>query len=556
MRLAALRNAGHAGGRALLDHVELDSVSSHSVWRWEKILAAAMIVSMRRWLEEMYARTVCLHKHLASEKLIVEPDIKFTYEILRVRCDATNTPACQSSKAHVMETCSAFGPAGIYDCTGYEGHLQRSDVCKVAGGKAAATSTSRWLYPDLYRIPDTGFGGKELRQAMLQQIKSTGARAWNEPAHEGLHGQHRKHVRILLAASDQGPDQAKCHQLLQHETDDNEYMLYFRQWCYRHVAALIVKRKLASIHKMLPDVKYWASIAKIINSWRSSGKSRRFKEEWRSMFGSDAAKRATKRLPPRPLRGRWGSKQESETHLLRCGRQELTAVFAKVFPRSCNPDHDAEADVADRAIEDGLDDQEQDYSKKMGRWQREAALALADADFWFMMFSSNSIGSAINMFENFLMKPLDKMDHTLDAMQCGGRLDEAPLFVQLVAFKSAKVLEKLEMLLQDGAVSNHRLPGFQEILGTEDESTALPLPWPARIVFLALQVACDYIFRVDYQLSDWPSILIWFVVSPPDEFCQRRKDISEVLLEWVAAGTAAADTIAKSMDKCCTLFKQ
>lgn len=63
-----------------------------------------------------------------------------------------------------------------------------------------------------------------------------------------------------------------------------------------------------------------------MNTWRASGHAKKIVDAWIQMHGSSTAPR---RLPPRALRGRWGSCELAEEFLLACGMDKLPKVFAE-----------------------------------------------------------------------------------------------------------------------------------------------------------------------------------------------------------------------------------
>ena len=99
----------------------------------------------------------------------------------------------------------------------------------------------------------------------------------------------------------------------------------FRQWCLAHELALLVKDQLASLET------YWGSLAKLINVWRTGSNAKALRASWSFLYGTDRAKSAAGKLPPRPLRGRWGSASRTEAVVLHATRSELTAVFKDCF---------------------------------------------------------------------------------------------------------------------------------------------------------------------------------------------------------------------------------
>ncbi len=72
---------------------------------------------------------------------------------------------------------------------------------------------------------------------------------------------------------------------------------------------------------------HFAKCAQIVNVWRSWGNAAKIKELWTALYGKDRADIVCSSLPPRPLKGRWGTVEEIEKRLLVCGSIELATVF-------------------------------------------------------------------------------------------------------------------------------------------------------------------------------------------------------------------------------------
>jgi hypothetical protein len=70
---------------------------------------------------------------------------------------------------------------------------------------------------------------------------------------------------------------------------------------------------------------HYPSLARVVNCWRASGNARKISHKWVELYG-----RSPTRLPPRALKGRWGSVDSLEKFLLEdCGSEQLPDVFEK-----------------------------------------------------------------------------------------------------------------------------------------------------------------------------------------------------------------------------------
>eukprot|EP00974_Lingulodinium_polyedra_P034500 3316430-Lingulodinium_polyedra.AAC.1 len=52
---------------------------------------------------------------------------------------------------------------------------------------------------------------------------------------------------------------------------------------------------------------YWSTIAKVVNTWRTPGTALKLFQAWTRLHSRARAQQVAQTLPPRPLRGRWGT---------------------------------------------------------------------------------------------------------------------------------------------------------------------------------------------------------------------------------------------------------
>ena len=311
IRIALARNQGHAGVGAVLQHLGFDPdehTHTTSINKWECRLSSAVHTMARNWLKHRTDAMDTFRLWLRDGKCkLIEP--LNTWQILSLRGDATNTPANQSSKAHTREVRSAFGPGGFWDHVQEEiltSQLAEDDIDEVdfATLLSRRNGTSRILkvYPDIGRIPEV-FGGKELREMFLSQLRLSGAptwidcEAWMYEVEEHIW----QHFKVFFFASDQGPDQIGAHAEINEElhSSDLVHLLYFRKWCLKHVQHLVVKRQLKTIQSFDPQVSDWSTLANIGNCWRSSGKWKAMHDTYAALCGEQAPEIVRRRLPPR-----------------------------------------------------------------------------------------------------------------------------------------------------------------------------------------------------------------------------------------------------------------
>ena len=150
-------------------------------------------------------------------------------------------------------------------------------------------------------------------------------------------------------------------------------------------------------------------MAKVVNTWRSGGNAKKIFEEWERLYSRARALQCARTLPPRALRGRWGSKCETERFLLRCRLPELRSVFCNLF------DPDPEDDVHDVAGNaDGADDDlgvidpdEATHAKRNRKWSREACRALRAPAFWCKLIIGHICCKPADHMSAWIKKPLE-----------------------------------------------------------------------------------------------------------------------------------------------------
>ena len=210
-------------------------------------------------------------------------------------------------------------------------------------------------------------------------------------------------------------------------------------------------------------------------------------QAWTSLHGPASAASGAKRLPPRPLRGRWGSVSSTESHLLRAGQHELTSSFhAACSSPACKArQRKRNAEAAPVLLDDG--DDENSYSAKIGRWAREADEVLHDVQWWHMMRVASLTRGPSDHLYAWLLEAA--------SIRRAGRTDLLPPVVQLVCGKAESIFHEWELLLNRGDHAFHFLHQIQD-----DD---MRLRTTANAVLLCLSGAADF---SDRYSSDAASI--------------------------------------------------
>ena len=191
---------------------------------------------------------------------------RFSYNVVQVKADATNSSVTQSSKAHVV-TIKALWQ-----------HL----AARVEDG--VADRGFRAIAPDRPRVSKSR-GGAEVRAMILKQLAAAGcpnwlpswpttpstasASAWVEQWELDVpQDGDMVHIRCFVFASDSGPDQVGAGRLILDDTRGQLLCLYIRSWCWEHQLHLIVKRQLDHLGSW-----YWSSLAQLVHMWRAHHRS-------------------------------------------------------------------------------------------------------------------------------------------------------------------------------------------------------------------------------------------------------------------------------------------
>ena len=140
---------------------------------------------------------------------------------------------------------------------------------------------------------------------------------------------HIKAMRIHIRNFIQGPDQKAAQAYIDNDVRSQLTCFVWRQWCFQHVGHLIVKRQLTCADIFFPS--YFSGMAKFVNTWRAAGNIKRIVERWKERCPDTID--ACRKLPPRPLRGRWGAISACEKWLLDVKRREpaMPAIFEEAL---------------------------------------------------------------------------------------------------------------------------------------------------------------------------------------------------------------------------------
>ena len=165
-------------------------------------------------------------------------------------------------------------------------------------------------------------------------------------------------------------------------------------WCLAHQAHLMISRQLNRLEG------HFASLARKTNACRI-GNAAKFFAAWKRLFGLDRAKEVASRLPPRPLKGRWGSVHANASHWLKCGKEQLCMVWEEVFP--------PKPVASKRRKKDGNDDDTDDdgpeaFQRRKSKWERLSWRDVHDDEHWIRMSAAHAARGPTMVFTFWLQK--------------------------------------------------------------------------------------------------------------------------------------------------------
>jgi hypothetical protein len=132
------------------------------------------------------------------------------------------------------------------------------------------------------------------------------------------------HITVYMSTTDSGPDEVAATKQVEKLCSANLFCWVIRQYCVMHQLHLSVLKLLAKMGS------HWSDLSKCVNCWRSPHASGRLYQAWKEIAGDAQAEAVFRRLPPRPLKGRWGSVATCERFFLEAQWAAVVRGFEKV----------------------------------------------------------------------------------------------------------------------------------------------------------------------------------------------------------------------------------
>ena len=273
--------------------------------------------------------------------------------------------------------------------------------------------------------------------------------------------------------------------------------------------------------RSLMDGKYFSSLAKIVNTWRTRGNPQKIRQGLMTFHDLDVADPRGKRLPPRPLKGRWGSVTSTEQFMNNFTMKELSWIWKEKLPsthvRKKRQD----------AIEQDDGDLGEDYSEKMSRWLRESLLSIQDINFWRSLHVSRISRSPLF--------------HAQCWLEAGGSSEKHCKMPELVVTRCALIEREFEALLLPETLHTHWQPLLDLLDGPGEAQQEVVNGWMGHAAFHVLQMAANWHRRITRIVQVFPSKLLWLICEEPHVPSEARK---LVCAEILSANDGVASKVA------------
>ena len=264
------RNRAQLSQEGTLDTMECTWVRQ-TLSQWEHWLASKIIHGSKQW--QLAVDDAVLTRFGETKSISVQ--------FCGIRCDGTNCTAVAILKAHVLE----YNTIAMWP---------------------ERDSTNHYVWPNISLIP-RNCSGSTVRALTHRQLQSVGAPTWVDPVPQPNvqdNNMHR-HVRAFILISDEGADQAAAGRLILADTIEDLKLLMLNEFCCQHQLNLFEQKSL----RFEPDL--FKNLAILVNTWRSHEARLKLYEEFLA-HSPERAKVCASALPPRPLKGRWGSVSAAE----------------------------------------------------------------------------------------------------------------------------------------------------------------------------------------------------------------------------------------------------
>ena len=264
--------------------------------------------------------------------------------------------------------------------------------------------------------------GAETYQLIKSEFASLGTPTWETRAQTVVPGL----ISAFLFGLDNGPDNVGMLKRIRAACKGHRQCMYAVIWCTCHQNHLIVKGHLTAMQTQQVtgyelSCNYFTAITSIVHVWRSSGMQDKLAAASLEQFDTSVC---FKRLPGRPLRGRWGAIEDAEKCIV-LARSQLKVLFDKlvVVPKK----------AAARAA---LGDDEDNYQERNRAYKLNALAALHNPAFLLLVMVSRESRSPLDHLFAWNQKRVREHNKSIEKHAALGRrfLGNTP-FADLVLTK-------------------------------------------------------------------------------------------------------------------------
>ncbi len=506
----------------------------------------------------------CQPSSATTEKLFL------SYELHVGRGDGSNAYTLRSSKVFASEIISHFCiPAIPADLTEGAG-LELSD-----DEKTVEICETKVTYPDLGIIPEH-CTAVESRRLWQERFDLLGIHHWsahasaietvNDPAQReslGLDangpevfqlptitriadafrlakevGFNVQHVAVFVLGTDAGPDQAGCRNNLFVVLAPVHSVVLFWFFCLAHQSHLIVGRGLRR-------TQHQPSLAKRTNLWRGNGSPAKIYRAFRIEYGDARAKEVCSKLPPRPLKSRWGYTHSNEYFwIAKVTREQTRVVYRKVFALERQPHQK-------RRRSD--DEETAAFQEEQPRWISEALVDNDDDDLWASTANGHIARGPVIHFTNWAMKEKKSMPKV---MAGGGKQS---IVQQLALGKARWFCDEFKNLIFDPTIYDATLDPMGWGLSRSYYDCVLEGEKLDEVqqqaVLLTLEAACDFTMRIVNTSHDFPPRLALAVAKAPNLPCINRIAVFRDMLALLSDEANSKSVLYSGVFKLATLFR-
>ena len=459
-------------------------VHGSTVCRWEKKTADAMLAYTKSW-------------HAGQESLMKEQVYHhrmqpINFGVHQIRSDATHGQIIHEDKLQISVCRSAYTNFS-YDVAldTFEAHTEEHEH-----------------YADLIKV--RGQSGGHTHAHLLKCMECLGVPTWMDEKSKiasdpTLLDAKVDFIRTYVITSDAGSDIASAQRMAEVACQEIPWVLILTNFCLLHQLHLLVRKLLEATSIVYQcfstnhEQTYWSSVATVLHAWRES--SATILAEWDRDDPSKVSKDTIRKVPPRPITGRWGSFHRCLDHLLKVNRHTLIQCMSIIFSAVKK-----QTKSASQRCQIGGDDDE-NYHDRVTKWRR-LCLAHMQDDGWYFLNQVVQRAQAIivHMFHYFEKELLEGT------------------IMNLVWTKHKEFTNTFESMLT--------LQYWEHILSECPDGISFSLVhWS--ILWFTTHAYCDYSRRIGRKVESYPWKLFLLCRGPPDTPSESNRMLAQDFVDFI-----------------------